>query len=269
MEAAIDAGRPIYAIARSMAQEPAFDLRGASPVLANLEGWADFGKLDPKAKMAALRNPEQRARLAASLRQHPQFGAVYVKASASDASRPFSGRKLADIARQRGADAADLLLDVAAGDNLETWFGIATDPGEQEEVIEPILKSKAVIVGISDAGAHVVRVRSDFPSWFLSHWVRDKGAFTLEEGVRQLTSVPAGVFRLQDRGRLEPGCAADVTLFDPATIAPGPLEMRHDLPANGRRVYNQSAGIPWVLVNGEPVVEQGALTSARAGELLA
>ncbi|MGH2518606.1 MAG: N-acyl-D-amino-acid deacylase family protein, partial [Chloroflexota bacterium] len=268
MEAAIDAGRPVYAVARSQPNEPAFDLAGASPVLADLPGWPDFGRLDHEAKLASLRDPAQRRTLAAALALHPRFDQVYVKAGASAASRDLSGRSITAVARERGVDAGELLLDLAAQEDLETWFGIATDSAAQDAVMAPILRSRATLVGISDAGAHVQRARADFPSYFLRHWMGDTGTFTLEEAVHQLTGQPAQVFGLRDRGRLEPGCAADVVIFDEGAIAPLPLEMRHDLPGGGRRLFNRASGIPWVLVSGEPIVEEGELTAARPGHIL-
>ncbi|HUZ77587.1 MAG TPA: amidohydrolase family protein, partial [Chloroflexota bacterium] len=106
MEASIDAGRPVYAVARSQPTEPAFDLAGASPVLAELPGWPEFGRLDHQAKLAALRDPGQRSALAAALGRHPRFDQVYVKAAASAAGRDLGSRPLAAVARERGWEAA-------------------------------------------------------------------------------------------------------------------------------------------------------------------
>src|SRR5205823_5648364 len=80
--------------------------------------------------------------------------------------------------------------------------------------------------------------------------------------VRELTSYPARVFGLSDRGLLAPGLAADITIFDPQTVAPLEVEIRRDLPGGGTRTFKEVRGIPWVIVNGEPIVEQGKLTGA-------
>jgi N-acyl-D-aspartate/D-glutamate deacylase len=91
---------------------------------------------------------------------------------------------------------------------------------------------------------------------------------SLEAAVRELTDVPARLLGLNDRGRLAPGCFADVVVFDPATVAPHPVRMRSDLPGGARRLYAEADGIAHVLVNGVGVVEGGALTGEMPGTVL-
>ena len=110
---------------------------------------------------------------------------------------------------------------------------------------------------------------SGYPTFLLGTWVRERGVLSLEEGVRRLTSDPADMFGISGRGRLAPGVAADVTIFDPATIgSKNRGERRHDLPGGGKRMVMPSRGVEHTFVNGELTWTEGALTDASAGQLL-
>jgi N-acyl-D-aspartate/D-glutamate deacylase len=99
--------------------------------------------------------------------------------------------------------------------------------------------------------------------------VRERKVLGLEEAVRRMTSDPADFFGIRDRGRLAPGMAADIVIFDPATVgATGRPERLYDLPGGAKRLVKRSRGIEMTLVNGEPTWEKGALTGAAAGKVL-
>ena len=102
----------------------------------------------------------------------------------------------------------------------------------------------------------------------LSHGVRDRGLISLEQAVHQLTEVPAKLVGLRDRGVLRPGCWADIVVFDPDEVGPGPVQIRRDLPADEPRVYAEAEGIREVFVNGERILESGELTGALPGKVL-
>jgi N-acyl-D-aspartate/D-glutamate deacylase len=107
-----------------------------------------------------------------------------------------------------------------------------------------------------------------FTTYLLGHWVRERGALGLGEAVRLLTSVPAERYGFAGRGRLAPGYAADVVLFDPARVGTRPTTMVHDLPQGQRRLLQGAEGVEHVLVNGVAVVEHGVPTARRAGRVL-
>ena len=164
---------------------------------------------------------------------------------------------------------ADVMFDVAREDELETFFRISGPVNVDESPLERILKSPATLVGISDGGAHLQTFAGgDYTSYFLEHWVREKGSFTLEEGVAALTSRVAQFLGLDDRGTLEVGKAADVVIFDPDTVGPLALQTLDDIPGGGTRMTKNARGIPWVIVNGEPVIEDGVPTDAVPGQVL-
>jgi len=125
------------------------------------------------------------------------------------------------------------------------------------------------VVALSDAGAHMDTLCDQgFTTYLLGHWVRERGALALEEAVRLVTSVPAERYGLAGRGRLAPGLAADLVLFDPQRVGTSPTTMVYDLPQRQRRLLQGAEGIEHVLVNGVAVVERGVPTGRRAGRVL-
>jgi N-acyl-D-aspartate/D-glutamate deacylase len=192
-----------------------------------------------------------------------------VEKAVSPTTAPLEGRLLVDIAKERGVSPADVMFDVAREDELETFFRISGPLDVDESPLERILKSPATLVGISDGGAHLQTFAGgDYTSYFLEHWVREKGSFTLEEGVAALTSRVADFLDLRDRGTLEEGKAADVVIFDPDSVGPLALQTLDDIPGGGTRMTKNARGISWVIVNGEPVVQDGTPTALVPGQVL-
>ena len=193
-----------------------------------------------------------------------------VEKAGSPATAPLEGRLLVEIAEERGVRPAEVMFDVALEDKLETFFRISRPVTVDESGLERILKSPATLVGISDGGAHLQTFAGgDYTSYFLEHWVREKGSFSLEEGVAALTSRVADFVGLDDRGILEVGKAADLCVFDPDTVGPLNLQTLADIPGGGSRMTKGARSISWVVVNGEPIVEDGAPTASTPGQVLA
>ena len=145
---------------------------------------------------------------------------------------------------------------------------------DDEAGVATLLQAEGCTLGLSDAGAHVGQL-CDAPlaTDLLGKWVREKGVLTLENAVNKLTKVQADLFGFADRGELRAGFAADIVVFDPATVAPGPLRRVRDFPADAERLTaDQPVGMRHLLVNGTPVIVDGALSQAavdqRPGELL-
>jgi N-acyl-D-amino-acid deacylase len=269
MEAELERGREIYAVARCQRPETRFTLKKLSAIFANSEPWVELSRMDPGDKIAALGDPSWRARLGEFWGTAKFMVNTSVEKAASPATAPLEGRLLVDIAAERRVTPSDVMFDIARDDELETFFRISGPVNVDESRLERILKSPATLVGISDGGAHLQTFAGgDYTSYFLAHWVREKGAFTLEEGVAALTSRIARFLGLDDRGTLEVGKAADVVVFDPDTVQPLSLLTIDDIPGGGTRMTKNAQGIPWVLVNGEPVVEDGAPTEAVPGAVL-
>jgi N-acyl-D-aspartate/D-glutamate deacylase len=183
--------------------------------------------------------------------------------------KKYEGRTVAEIAAERGVDGVDALLDVTLEDDLENEFTVQSWNTRADRMAE-LLNDRSVLLGLGDGGAHLdMLCDSGYPTYVLGTWVRERKVLSLEEAVRRMTSDPADFFGIRDRGRLKAGQAADIVIFDPATVGSGgrPERLR-DLPGGAKRMVVRSRGIEMTLVNGEPTWEKGALTGATAGNVL-
>jgi N-acyl-D-aspartate/D-glutamate deacylase len=269
MEREIERGRKVYVVARCQPAEMRFSLDKLSPLYSGSQPWIEYCRLDHAAKLAALADPGWRARLSEYWNGVLRFLQIaIIEKASSPSTRALTGRRLPEVAQERGIGLIDALFDIAREDNLETFFLLRSEAATDESEAERILKSPATLVGISDGGAHLQTFAgADYPTYFLKHWVREKGTFTLEEGVAALTSEAADFIGLTDRGTLDVGKAADLVIFDPERVEPASLETL-DFPGGGVRLAKQARGIPWVIVNGVPIVENGEPTGAVPGRLL-
>jgi N-acyl-D-aspartate/D-glutamate deacylase len=268
MEKEIESGRKIYVVARCQPAETRFMLNKISPLYSGSQPWLEYCKLDFDGMMAALADPEWRARLSEYWNNFPYLSLASVEKAASSANAPFEGRYLTDIAKERSQSPVDAMFDIALEDKLETIFLLQEAAKEDESEAQRFLRSPAVLVGISDGGAHLQTFSgADFPTYFLKHWVRETGTFTLEQGVAALTSEPAAFIGLTDRGMIEVGKAADLVIFDPDKVEPASLETR-EFPGGGVRLAKRARAIPYVIVNGVPIIENGEPSGAVPGELL-
>ncbi len=193
----------------------------------------------------------------------------------SVANPDLVGRRLVDVADERSVDPFDLLLDLALAEpSLRAIRVRAVLANDDEAAIAVLLAEPGCTLGLSDAGAHVTQL-CDAPQAtdLLARWVRDKQVLTLEQAVHKLTKVQADLFGLDDRGVIAEGMAADLVVFDPETVEPGPLRRINDFPAGAERLTaDRPVGMRHLLVNGVPVMTDGELlpeaVAARPGHLL-
>jgi N-acyl-D-amino-acid deacylase len=149
-------------------------------------------------------------------------------------------------------------------DNLETRYCSA-----MTEVPTELLTDSRVLLGESDGGAHVADFcTAGYTSDLIGHWVRERQMLSLEQAIKRTTSEPADFFGIRDRGRLAPGFAADIAIFDYNQIACSPRESLDDLPGGGRRFVVRSKGIEYTIVNGQILYQGGAHTGALPGQVL-
>ena len=163
----------------------------------------------------------------------------------------------------------DAFLDLTLADDLDLEYTMASYNTRVDRMAE-LLNNPAILIGLGDGGAHVdMLCDSGYPTYLLGTWVRERAVLTLPEAIRRLTSDPADLFGIKDRGRLSPGLAADIAIFDPATVGSSNRgERRYDLPGGGKRMVMPSRGVRYTIVNGVTTYADGQLVGASAGTVL-
>ena len=211
----------------------------------------------PEQLKAVFCDPSWRARFREDLK-HPRPGMIFQgnwdRVMVAVAHKPANARYVnlyaAEIAASEHRDPLDVVLDLSLEENLETAFlGRFLNVGD--EGVARLLKHEAGVVALSDAGAHLIYMcDAGFGLHFLAHWVRERGDFDLVEGIRRLSSHPADLYGIPNRGRIAIGAQADLLLFDPAAVGITPAERVADLPGGGRRTIRRPTGVHGVFCNG-------------------
>ncbi|MSP97457.1 MAG: hypothetical protein EXR29_09595 [Betaproteobacteria bacterium] len=239
--------------------------------------WAQLRALPIEEQRKAFSDPEQRKRLVDATKRgvyrtgggeprKPQYENMYVVYSAVSRNPT-----VAELAAQRNLDPVEVMMDLALESNfnqLFMQFDMATVPKSEVEALATLRHPRTVMT-FSDSGAHVSLIMdSSIHTHLLAYWVRERQAFSLEEGVRMITLTPAMAWGFTDRGLLRQGCIADLNVFDPATIAPEIPTIEHDLPTGARRLKQKSAGIMATIIAGKVAFRNGEHTGALGGKLL-
>ncbi len=238
-----------------------FQMNLADPFTLNMrESFRALMGAPAEERLAAYRDPTWRAAAWEELqgRGALPFNFDALSVAESDLRPDLVGRSVPELAEEQGVTPLDVMLDLSLADDLRTrfWSVLAND---DPDAIAWLLPRDDVLLGLADSGAHVSQLcDACFSTDLLGPWVRDRGVMPLERAVHKLTAEPAGVFGLEGRGVLRPGAAADVAVFDPDTVAPGPLRRVRDFPADGERLTADApVGMAHVLVNGVPIRVDG------------
>jgi N-acyl-D-aspartate/D-glutamate deacylase len=255
-----------------------FDMTIPNAVFSAMPTW--FGTLmqGEDAIRAAFADPTTRAALVEESKtdRRPialdfQLGELRLSA-ARGAWKDHVGRTLADLGLELGLDPAEILMQISLDEDLRARFTGESLAHFDAPLIAGSIVHPQIIVGAGDGGAHVARFATYGDTGRLfSCFVRELGALTLEEAVKRLTADIADAWGIEGRGRLEPGAAADVVLFDPDTIARGPEELAFDLPGGGEdfRFVRRAVGVERVFVNGVEVYDaQSGYRDAQSGRIV-
>lgn len=242
-----------------------------------LPGWSPTMALPDDEKLRALADPDVRARLREGaesdtglFRAMLRWDRLRIGETFAPENDGLAGRTVAEIATERGADPFDAMLDVVVADGLRTVLmpPARGDDPESWRLRSEIWRDPRVVVGASDAGAHLDMLATFNYSTSLLAASRTHELLPLEEAVHLLTDVQARLYGVRERGRIAEGWYADIVVFDEARVAPEPVHTRHDLPGGAGRLYAEADGIEHVLVNGTEIVRRGELTGDRPGRLL-
>jgi N-acyl-D-aspartate/D-glutamate deacylase len=244
-----------------------------------IPGWGDVLNLPVPERIARLRDPETRRHMMERARS-PEAGVLRglthwddytIGTTFAPENAGLAGRRVGDIARERGQTPTDALFDLVIRDELRTvlWPGNRDDSAESWALRARTWQDPDVLLGGSDAGAHLDRMcGSPYPTQFLADCLRGRKLLPVERAVQLMTQAPARLFGLRERGELQEGWAADVCVLDPERVGAGPVERAEDLPGHSWRLIARSTGVARVLVNGQPIVEDGESTGRVPGALL-
>jgi len=241
-----------------------------------IPGWSATLSLPFEKKAAALRDPARREEMLGKAKGTPfsrltHFATYHIGDTGNPANADLEGRMVGDIARERGQDPFECLCEIAIADEFRTvlWPTPGDDGDDDWALRRELWDDPDVMLGGSDAGAHLDRMMgSSYPTRFLADCLRGRQLVPLERAVQMMTDIPAQLYGLRERGRLEPGFHADVFVFDPETVSSGPARRVWDLPGNSLRLTASSTGVRQVLVNGVVTVADGESTGALPGTVL-
>jgi N-acyl-D-amino-acid deacylase len=234
-------------------------------------GWEELQRLDLAGRLAALDDDERRAQLiAAAERTTPPFdwNGVYIL---TEEHVDYSGDpvdSLAVAAARAGESIPAAFVRISRATRGRALFNFPF-LNQRMDAVEAMLDHPRILVGLGDSGAHVGLIMdASLPTWFLAHWVRDREKFTIEEGIRRLTSDTGDLFGIADRGRLVPGAFADVNVIDLDELSLPLPDYVHDFPGGAGRYVQHARGYRCTLVNGQRFVDDGIPRGTRAGSTL-
>ena len=238
-----------------------FSMRTAFP-LQSLDAWEPLHTASDEEFLSIIGSEGFRNKFRDEL-EKPQSGKIFygdwrrveVAMATTPAHRALEGETIETIAGREGRDPVDVMFDIAVDERLGTTFNAALLNAD-EAAVEGLLRHDAGLISLSDAGAHLCYLcDAGYGLHLLGHWVRDKGLFDLEDGIRRVTSMPAQLYGIPDRGEIAPGKFADLLLFDPATVGRGAIRRVDDLPGGESRLVRDATGVHGVWVNGAAVYD--------------
>ena len=241
------------------------------------EMWRDMRKLPLAEQKQWLLDPEKRKQLV-EIASRPYEGPAHV--AGAEARPPQwdwifaltdmkgTPKAMADLARMKNTHPVELMIDMALERDMKFFMTQPVANENQAEALE-LMKHPRSVVTFSDSGAHVSQIMdSSLQTHLLSHWVREKQAFTLEEAVKMITCDTATQFGFHDRGLIREGLAADIVVFDPDTINARMPEVVTDLPAGAKRLKQKCDGMAATIVNGQVLLRDNEPTGNLPGKLL-
>jgi N-acyl-D-amino-acid deacylase len=279
LAAAREKGAAIYSMLRTQPFMRPFNWRRGTSLFEGVFHWRDLADQTPEQRLAALRDPALREQLRwgidnpnkdpakGSTLPMPAMTAIFVDRSKSNPKA--EGKSLAQLASERGVHPADVMCDLSVADNLETQFVWNSEAAPWIEANAEAQRNMHMIIGTGDGGAHADRDDgAEWSTYFIRTWLLERQQFSLEDGIRRITHIPAMITGLKGRGLLARGYHADIMMFDPARIGLGKKTLVRDMPGGEERWQVACEGVVRVLVNGEVIVENNTLTGTRAGRIL-
>jgi N-acyl-D-amino-acid deacylase len=244
-------------------------------IFAALDSWKGVFNRTAEEQKALFRSDAFRQAFKDELRQsgikavfRGRWDRVHVVRAEKPENQRFLNMSIAELAAALQKDPEDALLDLGLDEDLELGITLSVI-NVNKDIVHKLLQLPNTLIGLSDAGAHVAQhCDAGLSSYLLSEWVRERGALTLEEGVRRLTSEPADFLGLSSRGLIKPGFEADLVLFDADRIRPLPPEWVNDLPGNQPRLIERADGIEYTIVGGQVLFARDTYQGGMPGKVL-
>jgi len=237
------------------------------------EGWAEMTDLPLEEKIVRLSNPETREMLIKAAEERLEglpldWGKFYALPDDPVRHDLRPEESVAAKAEKRGVSIPEQWIDEALELEGKRLF-IFPVLNQQMDAAAEMLTRPYVTLGLADAGAHSKQIMdASQPTFFLTHWVREKGMFSLEEGIRRMTSDTADLFGIQNRGRLKQGSFADINIIDFDGMSLEYPEIVNDFPGGAGRFIQRSTGYSKTIVNGEVFMQDGEHSGALNGKML-
>jgi N-acyl-D-amino-acid deacylase len=274
-------GAPVYSILIARPPDRPLQLDEMCFHFLAVPSWNRMVQLPHAERVALLRDPAARDELRHAVENYnrdpakgtttppPQWNQVFVAHTARAEHAAWRGRTIESLAAETGRAPADVMLDLALDENLATEFRWSWETPEWTAAVGEAQMDTRMLIGTSDGGAHLARDDgADWSSWYLRNWVIDRGRWTLEDGIRNITQLPAALLGFRDRGTLEVGKRADIFVFDPDTIDAGRKEFVRDLPGGAGRFKAWPVGVDATFVNGVATIVDLEPTGRLAGHVV-
>ncbi len=240
-----------------------------------IPSWKNLMTLPLDLRKEKLRDPLTRIELDKAIAESKpisfscRWDLISIKRATRLENKKHEGKNVDELARSQAKPPIDAFLDLALAEDLGTTFEDTATQGD-EQAVKEIFNSPHVLLGQSDAGAHVANASPGFgfATTMLAFWVRERQIMSLEDAIKKLTFLPASIFGIHDRGLLRRGMAADLFVFDPAKIDLAAPEKVQDLPEGAPRYIQRAKGILYTIVNGSVLMKNGTHTGVYPGRVL-
>ena len=276
VEQRIGEGRQVYPVINPRPAAQRFTMRNAQ-TFDRMPTWREVMLGSVEEKASAFRDPAVRAKLRSEAVDGMNlptgvlpisWDRIFITRTLKERNSSFKGMSVAEMAEAQGKEVIDGFLDLVLDEDLGTGLQNRQSGGD-DGVMGKLIASPYTLIGLSDAGAHVVfEAGYGYSTLVLGRWVREEGALSLEEAVRKLSFMQASLYGMHDRGLLRPGFAADVVIFDPATVGAEEPDEVNDLPGGLTRLRQKATGVDYTIVNGEVLLEEGEHTGAYPGRVV-
>ena len=239
--------------------------------------WNQLRSMDFESRLAAIKDEELRSKLVAEVRDNEQMSEVLNRRTRL--WYPLGTEERPVYTQSRYESLFDIAC--AAGEHfVETWLRLTLESEGKMlfhqrgfnvnlSNLEELITTDWAMPGLGDAGAHVSQmIDSGWSTFVLSHWHRDNGTYSVQEAVRRISSVPANVLGLRDRGTLEEGKRADLNVIDIDRLEEKQPYIVHDFPGGAPRFQQRAEGYKATVCNGEVTLRDDEHTGVCSGKIL-